>query len=442
MAEARVRIARVAANTSTGNQDITTTDLGGLTPKGVLLVMTHATVNGVAADNAQLTIGASDGTRQWVRHSNAEHAQGTTDTSRSSNNATILENLIPGESVSGSFESQATFVSFITNGVRINWSNAPPSAYLITAIFFAGADVSVHADDILIPVQDVTDDITTPGFEPSFVFMASHADGSPDQSSNGRLGYGYANNDDGGTVTQSAMIRTWLNGTNRGEPQGHRSDTRACGKWSTSSTTWKMEVSDFDSSGFSITTRDGSFSDDSLGYLAVRVNGLRTFVGSFDVPTATGDWVISDPNFRPQFVSYVMSMLEVVGTDVFDDTAGSDGISSITAAAQFSNSAQDEDFSMTSDTQSISEDKAFNLPDDDGTVGIEGDFVSFDAPGWTTNLTVVKANAKKWFALAIEEEPGVAAIMAALETAELTKVDQGLSNDVVAAGSGRGPVSG
>src|SRR5690348_17784574 len=72
-----VAVTRVAANTSTGTQDITTTDLGGLTPKAVLLIVTRAVTDGTAADGAGWYMGASDGTNEWTQGYEEQHAQAT-----------------------------------------------------------------------------------------------------------------------------------------------------------------------------------------------------------------------------------------------------------------------------------------------------------------------------------------------------------------------------
>jgi hypothetical protein len=74
-----VAVTRVAANTSTGTQDITTNDLGGLTPKAVMLIATRGVTDGAAADGAGFYWGMSDGTNEVAGGYESEHNQATMD---------------------------------------------------------------------------------------------------------------------------------------------------------------------------------------------------------------------------------------------------------------------------------------------------------------------------------------------------------------------------
>jgi hypothetical protein len=61
-----------------------------------------------------------------------------------------------------SVSGEANFVSFITNGVRINWANPPSAARLMKVTFFAGTDVDAQAGTFALPnILDGTVDINT-----------------------------------------------------------------------------------------------------------------------------------------------------------------------------------------------------------------------------------------------------------------------------------------
>lgn len=74
-----VATVRVACDTDTGGQDITTTDLGGLTPKAVILFATRATADATAADGAGWYMGMSDGTTTAAMVAEEEHNQDSSD---------------------------------------------------------------------------------------------------------------------------------------------------------------------------------------------------------------------------------------------------------------------------------------------------------------------------------------------------------------------------
>lgn len=168
-----VATTRVACNTSTGNQDITTTDLGGLTPKAAYFAATSATSDGTAANHWVLSTGAATGTgNRWAVASSSEHGIGATDSHRRMTNDECVMLLDPAD---GTIDGEADFVSFIEDGVRINWGDAPAAAYLLTVVLFAGTDLSALADSqTTVATTDNTLDITDVGFEPDQVIFGSH----------------------------------------------------------------------------------------------------------------------------------------------------------------------------------------------------------------------------------------------------------------------------
>lgn len=82
-----VAVTRVACNTSTGDQTITTTDLGGLTPKAAMFIITQAVTDGAAANHAVWGLGFTDGTTSFCSASEDEHGLSTTDTQKAARRA-------------------------------------------------------------------------------------------------------------------------------------------------------------------------------------------------------------------------------------------------------------------------------------------------------------------------------------------------------------------
>src|SRR3990167_5502178 len=122
-----VATVRVAANTATGTQNITTSDLGGLTPKAALIIGSVAVTDATAAAHNVVSYGACSGaTNEWVT------AVSDTDNVADSDNDTWFDDdfcvlfVNPGaQTVDGSAE----FSAFIADGVTINWTDAPAGAY-------------------------------------------------------------------------------------------------------------------------------------------------------------------------------------------------------------------------------------------------------------------------------------------------------------------------
>lgn len=397
----KIAVTRAAANTDTGNQDFTTADLGGLTPKAAYFIITTAITDGALADHACFGIGACDGTNQWAINMTSEHGQANSDTDRRLETNECISIGNPGAKT---VDGEASFVGFIANGVRINWDNAPAAAYLVTVILFAGTDLSVHCNTEALgdSVNNVVD-VTNPGMQPDIVLAACV--NSQSAGSSGSDSYFSVGVVKGGGNQRSHTIQSKNNAANM---QTTADISTAYGVVITTQSSgaldWGGEFSDFDADGFTVTTRNNGANGTTLCYLALKFDGFSTYVGTYDTPTSIGDDAIATPSFTPQFLMFGMTHLEAVDTVDGSDLSGTFGLSVIDADNAYSNAVQDDDGNVTSDTSSLSDDQAVNFPDDIATASITGTFVSFDANGWTLNFSAVEGNAKKWWAFAVEEE--------------------------------------
>jgi hypothetical protein len=98
---------------------------------------------------------------------------------------------------SSATDGSAAFVSFITDGIRINWTDFPPVAGLITVVLFGGDDFQAHVDNYALGAATTVVDTTAPGFQPNVVLsMSVHNDAG----GSWRIGTGIAWDDVG--VTQ------------------------------------------------------------------------------------------------------------------------------------------------------------------------------------------------------------------------------------------------
>ena len=392
-----VVVHRFTVPASTGNLDITTTKLGGATPKGVLFICGGSDAgDGLPTARARIGVGAATAsTERWVVSTGSRHGQASTDTFRQGK---IDQCIYCLTAASGSALYLADFVSFITNGVRVNFTTAP-GGYTVIAIFFAGDDVEAHADTFN-PGTTVngTVDITDPGFQPDLVFFAAQLQQMNDvEGSNHILSFGVAIDD--GSDTQMASFSAETDGQAAGDPFARVQNNRAVWTW-----VYECEIGTFDASGFSSTLRIASAGTDDVGYLAIKT-GANLSLEVFDSPTSTGNASSTAPGYTPDVLISMLTYLESVNASSNDDTAGSYGISAIDAIAENIEAFAIEDAADPTDTESQADNKAINLPSDDSSSSIEADFVSFDSSGWTLNFTQVEANAKKFLVLAIGEPP-------------------------------------
>ena len=409
---------RVASNTSTGNQTITTADLGGLTPVAATFIITRATSDGTAADHASMGIGfAVSSSERLAVATSDEHGQGAADTYRRATEDECVMILNPTD---GSVDGEADFVSFSADGCTINWGNAPASAYLLTVIFFAGTDVSAHVDTFAASgTEDASVDVTDPGFEPDVVFVASHRSAWDDSViSNSALSWGCAVND--GADTNFSVNLSGDDGAGSAVNAENSRSNRAAMNIFTSSEFGSYQLNTFDASGFSVTTKE-SAAGGTYGYLALNFNGAASvWLGDISSPTSTGDDAEANPGFTPQAV------IAGFGRDpTFSDTQTNNqqtdvysvGVGVTTATAEFSNMFTSEDGVTTMNTQSLSDDVFVNQQPDGG--GTTDDVVgtgppgsgSFDAStGFTINYSAVDTgSAYAYWGVAIEATAAAAA---------------------------------
>jgi hypothetical protein len=396
-----VAVTRAACNTGVGNQDFTTTDLRGLTPKAAYFIVSLATTNDTATAHAVFGTGAATATdARWSTVFSAEDGQASSDSSRDGSTTTCVT-ILDGN---GAVDGAADFVSFITNGVRINWSNAPGAAYLMTVILFAGTDLSAACDVFTAAAnENDTVDVNTIGFEPDLVLLVCPGLSSFASSGGNAYGaFGAAVND--GSDSQACWLFYDDNAETTTSVAAMISNAYGTGQHNAAGWIWAGEIGTFDSSGFSCTTRQGGAGTDQVGYLALSFGGAAdVWLSTLATPTSTGNQSQTGPGFLPQFVMCGLTQMPALNTTTTDANAGSVGLGVFDGDDAYSTTAQDEDNQATSDCQCIVDTIPVNCPNDDGTTGHEASFVSFDSDGWTWNFTSTEGTAVYYWALAIEK---------------------------------------
>jgi hypothetical protein len=404
-----VAVTRVACNTSTGTQDITITAFG--TPKAALFICSEATTDGTAASNYQLSVGAATGvSNEWCLSVNSEDGQASADTQSSTDSDRVIRINTAG---TNTVDGDAEFTAFITDGVRINWITAPSAAWLLTVVLFGGDDLSAHANSV--GLGDATDnavDITAPGFEPTLIIAACNDALAMDANQTHiEPSIGFVHNGVG--VSHGNATVYMANGAANGSPDGRCTESYGVMGLNTSGgLDWGGEFGSFDSSGFTVTTRNAGANSTSLMYLALGLAGTEAgYVGTVNTPTSTGNDGQTGPGFTPQAVLQIGTHMEAIDTAYNSSPlAGALAAAAFDASNEYMTSVNDEDAAATINTQCLSDNTAVELPNDDGTAGLTASFVSMDANGYTLNYSAVTANAKKFFVMAVEEPSGALSV--------------------------------
>ena len=125
---------RAAATTSVETQDFTISGFG--TPKAAMFIVTKGVTDNTAAAGAMMAVGFTDGTRDKCGTVHAKDANATSVTEATFSTAHCIFLIDDTGTL-----ATATFDSWITDGVRIDWADAPPSAYLVTVVCFWGSGI-------------------------------------------------------------------------------------------------------------------------------------------------------------------------------------------------------------------------------------------------------------------------------------------------------------
>lgn len=337
-----VAVVKSAAPTSNGGtQDFTVTGFG--TPVCALFFLSYGTTNGTAVDNAMLSFGFSDFTNHRGIAHVSEDTASTTDTL--SQRATTLITLL---STDQSTDGTAT-ASTITDGVRLTWADAPPSAYLVTAVMFNSSMFSNCAVGTLTPNGSVgaTASVSGLGWQPDLV-LAAYA-GS---TTSARTSFGMALNDGG--VVQYSAGQAHTTGLATSSVTSAMLSNRIAFNGLSLTTAASYELTSFDSGGFTLTTRDNTTAVNDVYYLAAKLaTGASAKLAACTSPTATGAHSCTGAGFTPTGAIMSHTAAATLNTLESDGDAEPYGLSAFTSTTQSFSGISDDDAVAAANTASM-----------------------------------------------------------------------------------------
>lgn len=410
--DVKIAQVRVSANTSTGNQDITTSDLGGATPKAVFLQIIRATADGTP-DHISIGYGMATSSSARAAYAFAsKDAVATTENFADVTNSQCLILLDPTQATV-TREAAADFVSFLTNGCRINWSTAPASGYQVVATFFAGTQLQAHVSPLAIDIafysatvpylQQVTTTIGDPDFLLGFTSLSLATFTTGLGTDGVALAAAKLSTFDLLASEQCAFSRYRVTDAVTTGALVTDVDTTGFLPLSTGAGLSRARKSYLDrDTGYTIYPSGGAPSKRSCGVLELVMPGLDSWVGSITASASTGSQSITSPGFSPQWVAAVQTRCSALGTSVSDDRANTYALASFTSTSAQSLGAVADDGASGSDSASTIKAAAIYMADIyNASATFDGTFTSFDSTGWTWNYSAT-AGARIWWGLAIE----------------------------------------
>lgn len=398
-AGAKMGVSRHALSTSTGEQALVDPNCPDV-PKAIILQVSKAATDDSDTADVGLCIafvadngaGGAEGVRTTVI---ARDAQATTITGRqtdeTSSGAILLRLFDTSETAT---DLEASTVRLIPGGVVINITDAPYSAYLVTMTAFWGEEVEAHAD-LVYPNSTVnlTQDVTTPGFEPDVVFFLCTGTANEGASSVLIQSYGCAVND--GSDTQRCACIFSVDGNTFSSTGSIVSTAYVGGQYYTSGWTWGAEIGTFDASGFTITTRVAGTGGDNISYLAISFGAAAVDFSlfSWQMPVATGNYAETGPGHQPYAVTGCVCEPSALDTA---RTMALLSLVSFDADDIFTTFVRDKHNVATTVAKSRTTDSGLYFADEDGTTDQEATFVSMDTTGFTLNYTTSAQTRYGW----------------------------------------------
>lgn len=392
----RIAVTRVALNTSTGPQDITINGFG--TPKAALFILSAAVNNATVEGDCALSIGATDGTNQWVHATRADDNVALTNTTRRGTSDEVIMLL----TTSGAILLEANFDSWITDGVRINLTNAD-TAKLLTVVLFGGPGLKAEANTVN---GATSGNISTanPGFEMNALIMARQALVNDSISSEALLGMGFASWD-GATLRQVSYEFRSLDAQANTEVRAAIDNAAIMNNHNPSQDVTIENITD---TSFDLRSNGTDWDTSDFGYLALNFGNGAAWAGVLDGPTVTGDQAWTGIGFQPSFALLIPTMMSAVNVARQDNAeAGASAVSAFSADAEYATGRSDENAADPTNAHSWSNDQAVDLNDHAGNDAFDATFKSFDADGLTLNFTAVDSGGspetpRKWPALFIK----------------------------------------
>lgn len=396
-----VDVTRVALNTSIGTQNITFSNFSEdctVVTCAVLAIVTNATADDTIASDVVWIVGFSDGAVDTTFSTDILDDLATTDSERYNGANNFIRNR--------DADLIINWNAWLSSGVQIDITTAPPAAWLAHFVIFGGSGLSADVDVFTSSASlDGTVDITSPGFQPDVVFVGGiEHNTQPAGAVDAHWSFGVAVND--GSATQGSISCYDNGGVSTVNAQALTSSIYAGSITDSNGQDASIEVGSFDSQGFTATSRITA-GGHPWYYMALAFGGADKAVVDIDTPTATGSDSVSI-GFQSLFGMMFGTAAQAYDVSETDADGGSCLLSVFTPDKQYSIAYHNQDAATTSNTGVIVDDQIVNMILDDGTCSagscFEASLTSMAGNNWDLNYSIVFSDAaRKWIGLAVED---------------------------------------
>jgi len=397
---AKYGLVRAAVNTSTGTQEFRDSNMDE-TPNCAIFIISGATANDTAVDEARIGVGATDGTNQFALSSQTEHNQTTSDSDRRARDDSCIMVLAVG-SVNG--DGRSSFSSWLSDtgsgaGVEINHDVAYSSGFLLTVLLFKFENVQVG--NFAEPSSGTPEDVST-SFESNIFITFGMAGSVPGNNPHFNMAAGITVDDSG--IVKRALGTRDRDGVNPSQAGGYISNANSHIVYNNTSNAVarSYSVTSFDATSVEVSNDSGTPTTQEIGYIAIR--SLDDFkLIDLAAATSTGNDAITGVGFQPEFGFGVQSRLDLFNTVRTGDRAGTFALGAFTENDEYCTCVAFQDAVSPTNTESYTDDNHSSIKGADGTKEFEASIVSLDSDGWTRNVATAESSATQNFWLVLAE---------------------------------------
>jgi len=390
---ARVAVRGVSASAITSGTVQTFEVPGFGIPKAAFLFVNLVEVNITPVADAVLSMGLTDGVRQFCAASSIDDNTGSSVASHRTSNTSCICLLKADDRT---VEAEAVFRRWTANGIEIEWVNLPATPVLVRVVLFNGTHFSLYAGDWTGSASDIV--ITAPNFPVDQLFWIGARNQVYDSTDDGggnplaRWMMGFA--DRIGTVNCSLAMDDVDNAPVSTPANFVRDGTGGEG-----------EIPAYSAQGFTV-KGNADFSGFKYFYLAMGFAGaVNHWVGIIHTKTSAGDQTHTEPGIRPQFVMQLVSPIDAVNVFRLGDAlgAGSFGIGLFTASEAFTAVVTHRAGITPMDTESYTQARPGVSRKGSKAITFTLAYVSMEDLGWTVTYSATDATSRKWPGLVIGE---------------------------------------
>lgn len=414
-------IVQTVADTSGGNQDITSGDITDFSC--AIIILSGTTSQATNTAHARVSYGVCDdlGNERCLSWRAEDGNTAVPETVTWGSVGRVIQVPHPTATSSTAPEAIGTATAIdratsgIANGIRINWDNTPVSAFQMTVILFGGLTSQAvgHGSP---PASATSENV---GFRPDAVLFASmHGNIGTPTGSTLDMGFGLGFAVDTAGPPQTAIYGIWDNATEPTDADAIAESDRAGGEMTPATpTAAAFAVTTFESMGWQWQRDSGT---PLCIYLALEFSDARASAVALEtLPGGTGNQGFTGLGIKPKLVLGAANLLTSSDSATDGATAAVVSFFAFTDTAEQSHSIHEEEGITISNppvtnAQSRSEATALWVYQDDGATAVDASRVSMDSSGFTLNFT--NATAGRMVVLAFQD-PSITSVVG--ETVEI-----------------------